>query len=122
MHMVRKMDAGDMIKKEFTCITPEMTYGELEKILCDLGKKTLLEVIRKFDFYKNIKEEQDIKEVTFAPKIELIDCQINWDESAQKNHDLIRGVNPFPGAWTYVYIKGEKKILKIMRTRLIDSL
>lgn len=120
MHMVRKMDAGDMIKKEITPITPEMTFGELETVLCTLGKKALLDVLQNFDVYDQKKEPQKTEEVTFAPKIELEDCQVAWDQPAQSIHDLVRGVNPFPGAWTHVFIKGEKKLLKILKTRVVN--
>lgn len=119
MHMVRKMDAGDMIKNVTVSIEPDMTYGELEKLLCEAGKKAFLEVIRQFVKELPLGVSQDHALATTAPKIELEDCQIDWNLAAQSIHNLVRGVNPFPGAWCYVKIRGEKKRLKIHRTRIV---
>ena len=120
MHMVRKMDAGNMIKKISVPIEPETTYGELESLLCEVGKKELLNVIHSFEDAYQQGEEQDLSEVTMAPKIELEDCEIDWSKSSQSIHDLVRGVNPFPGAWCYVKIREEKKRLKVNLTHIVN--
>ncbi len=119
MHMVRKMDAGDMIKKVRVPIGPETTFGELEQQLCQVGKQALLEVIQAFEHSEPPRLPQDPSQATLAPKIELENCEIHWERSAQELHDLIRGVNPYPGAWCYVMIKGEKKRLKVNRSRIV---
>lgn len=119
MHMVRKMDAGDMISKVVIPISSEMTYGELELALCEVGKKALLDVIQGFEEKTPQSTPQDSTQATLAPKIELEDCEINWSLSARALHNLVRGVNPFPGAWCYVFVKGEKKRLKIGRTKIV---
>ena len=121
MHMAKKMDAGDMIEKVKVSIGPEMTFGELEELLCEVGKKALLNVINAFEKGEPPRVPQDHSQATFAPKIELEDCEIQWDQSAQKLHNLVRGVNPDPGAWCYVLVRGEKKRLKISRTKIIPS-
>lgn len=119
MHMVKKMDAGDMIVKVVVPIGPETTFGELEDALCEAGEKALLEVIRAFEKESPPRSPQDPSQVTFAPKIELEDCEVRWERPAQELHNLVRGVNPYPGAWCYVGVKGEKKRLKISRTRVV---
>lgn len=121
MHMVKKMDAGNMIKKISVPIDSEMTYGALESLLCEAGKRELLNVIHSFEEAYQPGEEQNLSEVTMAPKIELEDCEIDWGRPAQSIHDLVRGVNPFPGAWCYVTIRGEKKRLKVNLTRIVKS-
>lgn len=118
MHMVRKMDAGDLICTEKLSIGENETFGELESKLCSVGKKTLLNVIQKFASGELSRVSQDETQVTFAPKIELEDCEIHWDLPAQKIHNLVRGVNPYPGAWCYANVKSEKKRLKIQETSL----
>lgn len=120
MHMVKKMDAGDMISKVIVSISPELTFGELEQSLCEVGKKALLEAIHAFEKDEPLRVSQDHSQATFASKIELEDCEIRWDRPAQELHNLVRGVNPYPGAWCYVHVKGEKKRLKINRTRVIS--
>lgn len=120
MHMVKKMDAGDMIQKATVPIGPEVTFGELEQTLCEAGKQALLDVIHAFEQGKEPpRTPQDHSQSTLAPKIELEDCEIHWNRPAQALHNLVRGVNPYPGAWCYVLVKGEKKRLKINRTRIV---
>lgn len=121
MHMAKKMDAGDMIAQAVVSIGPEMTFGELEEALCTLGKKLLLEVINALEKGDPQRTVQDHSQATFAPKIELEDCEIHWNLPAQRLHNLVRGVNPYPGAWCYVEIKGEKKRLKINQVKIVAS-
>ncbi len=119
MHMVKKMDAGDMIEKVIVPISPDMTFGELEQALCEVGKKALLNVIQAFEKGEPPRTPQDHSQATLAPKIELEDCEIQWIQPAHQLHNLVRGVNPYPGAWCYVTVRGEKKRLKISRTRVV---
>lgn len=121
MHMVRKMDAGDMIAKVEVAIGPETTFGELEKELMEVSAPLLLEVIQQIEKGVAQREPQDESLVTFAPKIELEDCEIDWNQPAEKIHDLIRGVNPYPGAWTTVEVKGEAKRMKVFRSRIASE-
>jgi methionyl-tRNA formyltransferase len=60
---------------------------------------------------------QDETRVSFAPKLQKKDGQINWDKSAQDIHGLIKGVLPWPGAFTYY----NGKLLKIYRAEVIRS-
>lgn len=121
MHMVRKMDAGDMIEVVKTPIGPDMTFGELERELCSIGKTALLKVIHDFEAGIIKRTPQDHSQATLAPKIELEDCEIKWEQPAQDLHNLVRGVNPYPGAWCYVTVKGEKKRLKVLKTHLLQG-
>jgi methionyl-tRNA formyltransferase len=122
MHMVKKMDAGDVIKMVKVSIGPNMTYGELEKELCRIGSKALLEVIQQFGQGSVSAAAQDHSQATLAPKIELEDCEIHWTSSAKVIHNLIRGVNPHPGAWCCIKVGNQQKRLKINKTILIDDL
>lgn len=121
MYMVKKMDAGDIIKTVKVPIGPNTTYGELEKMLCDAGSQALLEVIRQFEQGTVQRAEQDHSKATLAPKIELEDCEIKWTLPAKTIHNLVRGVNPHPGAWCFVKIRNQEKRLKILSTRVIED-
>ena len=121
MHMAKKMDAGDIILQKKVPIGPEMTFGELEDTLCEVGKEALFETIQKFAEGKELSIPQKHEEATFAPKIELEDCEIHWNKPAEEIHNLVRGVNPYPGAWCNVSVKGDLKRLKIYRTKIIPS-
>jgi len=122
IHMVKKMDAGDMINTVIVPITQDATFPEIEYALCIDGSKALLDVIHQFTNDQVISTPQDISKVTFAAKVELEDCEINWHKSAQENHNLVRGVTPQPGAWCYITIRGEKKRLKIHKTLVVDNI
>lgn len=121
LHMVKKMDAGDMLKTVEVPIGENTTFGELEETLTQTGKMALLEVIRAFEKGEPTRQPQDHALATLAPKIELEDCQIDWGKSAQEIHNLVRGVNPYPGAWCFIDVKGEKKRLKISKTRVVPA-
>lgn len=122
MHMVKKMDAGDIIETVSVPIGPEMTFGDLESELCLKGTELLLKVLN--DFGKGIVKRvpQDHSQATLSPKIELEDCHIRWSDSAQSIHNLIRGVNPHPSAWCFVEIRGISKRLKVIRSQIVSEL
>jgi methionyl-tRNA formyltransferase len=116
MHMSKKMDAGDIIHQSKVDIPPEMTFGELENELLEVGKKDLLDAILKIETSARTIQNHDL--ATLAPKVELEECEIKWERPASELHNLVRGVNPEPGAWVWVHIKGEKKRLKVFKTRV----
>lgn len=118
IYMARKMDAGDIIQMSKVSIGPDTSYGELQDLLCRAGAQTLLKVIR--DFEKGIVHRipQQHEEATLAPKLELEDCELDWNRPAQELHNLVRGVFPFPGAWCYVVVKGQKLRLKILKATI----
>jgi methionyl-tRNA formyltransferase len=121
MHMARKMDAGDVIAMEAVPIGANTTYGELESELCQVGSKLLLKTL--LDAEKDLipRVPQDHSQATFAPKIEIEDCQIHWDQPADTLHNLVRGVNPHPTAWCPVIVKGQHKRLKITTTTVTST-
>jgi methionyl-tRNA formyltransferase len=58
-----------------------------------------------------------------APKIFREDCKINWELPAKKIHDHIRGLSPYPAAWTNMLTTaGEEIMLKIYRSEFIPSI
>lgn len=118
MHMVRKMDAGDMIATAKVSIPFEMTYGELEAELCQVGGELLLEVLSQMETGEWTRTPQDHTQATMAPKIELENCELDWTASATTLHNLVRGVNPEPGAWCFVLFKGERKRMKVFKTQV----
>jgi len=119
MHMVRKMDAGPMIRQARVKIGSNTTAGELHDLLQIEGAKLLLEVLR--DFERGLVKEfpQDESQATYASKIELEDAQVHWDLPARDIHNLIRGTTPYPGAWCLIEHRGVKKRLKILQSRVV---
>jgi len=119
MHMVRKMDAGPMIRQAKVKIGHNTTAGELHDLLLKAGADVLLQVIQDFEKGAVQEYEQDETQVTFAKKIELEDCEVHWSQPARTIHNRIRGVSPHPGAWCWVEVRGVKKRLKLLSSRVV---
>lgn len=121
MHMTRKLDAGDMIKQATIPIHPETNAGELQDKLQQVGEKLLWDVLEemKRGVVHRIKQEENL--VSFAPKLELVDGQVDWKRDAKSLHNLVRGVTPEPGAWSPILVRGEKKRLKILKSGYVQG-
>jgi len=120
MQMVLALDAGDMLCKISMPIPENMNYGELERALCQLSKKPLLETIMNISSGSIRPIPQDPAQVTFAPKIELENTKILWNLPAKTIHNLIRGVFPQPGAWCHLQVKGQTRRLKVCSAKVAD--
>jgi len=117
--MVRQLDAGDIIAVARTNISEDITCGELKQVLCDLSKPLLLSVLERFEKEIPTAKPQDVALVTYASKIEPEEGRIDWNQSAQSLHDLIRAFSPQPGARCFIRLGGEEKQLKILRSQVI---
>lgn len=121
MEMVLALDAGPILKVVKTNLTPDMSFGDLEEKLCTLAQKPLLEVIHAFAKGEHItKIPQNEDEATFTKKIRTEDSWIDWNQKASEVHNFIRGMNPRPGARCFVAGAGDKKIIKILRSKVVD--
>ncbi|MBQ6535670.1 MAG: methionyl-tRNA formyltransferase, partial [Firmicutes bacterium] len=108
------MDSGDMILQEKVAIGENMTAGQLYDELSRLGTDLLLKALSLIEQGKAPRRPQDHDKATFAPMLKKEDELIDWSQSAKKVHDRIRGMNPFPGAYTL----REGKRLKLWASRL----
>ncbi len=116
--MTEKMDAGDILAQEKIKIAPEDTAVTLRQKMMERGPALLLKVVDYIDTGTlNQPLQQKANEVTFAPKLTKELGQINWQKSAIEIFNLIRGVLPWPGAYTFY--KG--KTLKILSCRLVEN-
>ncbi len=117
MFMDEKIDAGDIIFQEKIDVSPEETYGELYYRLSALSAETLPKLLEKIKNGKVERISQDIKEVTFARKMNKEEGKIEWRDKGEKVYNLMRGTTPYPGAFTYY--QGKK--LKITRARFLGD-
>ena len=122
MQMVLEMDAGDMLSVVKTPIPPEMTFGELDHNLSSLAAPALITVIQQIEEGSVKKIPQDHALATFTSKLTAKEEEIHWERPAEEIHNLIRALSPFPGAWCFVQIGGEKKRLKIKLSKVVDNL
>ena len=101
MQMDEGMDTGDKILQEEVKIIPQDTVGSLHDRLSALGAKLLLETLNRIEAGTAPRISQDDEEATYAPKVTKDDGEIDWQKSAQDIWNMIRGMNPWPGAYTY---------------------
>ncbi|KPL19944.1 MAG: hypothetical protein AMJ92_00310 [candidate division Zixibacteria bacterium SM23_81] len=112
-----KVDAGDTILQRTVPIGPDETAGELSQRLADIGAQVLLEVVDAIDLGQVSGTVQSEGEPSPAPKLKREDGRIDWTKSASQLKDLIRGLNPWPGAFTTY----GGQILKIHRALVVDQ-
>ena len=117
-HMVREMDAGDVIDVAKTCIGENETAGELLDRLAVLGADLLSRVLaRAASGDKCCGCKQCPDDVTFAPMLDKSMCPIDWSKTAQQVHNHVRGLHPWPVAT--MELKGQK--FKVHATRIVDG-
>jgi methionyl-tRNA formyltransferase len=114
IRLSEKMDEGDIIIKRESGIGLEDTNITLNERLSSLGAKAVMEAVELIDKGEAVFTKQDEAHVTHAPKLKKEDGLIDWRQSAVAIHNKVRGLLPWPGAYTY--IRG--KAVKILRTEI----
>ena len=117
MYMDVGLDTGDMILKEEVSISAKMNTGELHDTLMNIGAKTLLQTIKQLSEGSVVRNKQNDAEASYAPLLTKELERINWLLPAQEIYNLVRGLNPWPVAFSI--FKGKK--LKIWQTKVIDN-
>lgn len=113
----KKVDTGNIIEKVTVDITENMTAGELHDRMMPLAADISLTTTEKLSSGKYELKSQDDTLATPAPKIFRDDCRIDFNKSASEIHNHIRGLSPYPGAWTVF----NGKTLKILRAEVYPS-
>lgn len=117
MYMDVGLDTGDMILKEEVSISAKMNTGELHDTLMNIGAKTLLQTIKQIAEGSVVRNKQNDAKASYAPLLTKELERINWLLPAQEIYNLVRGLNPWPVAFSI--FKGKK--LKIWQTKVIDN-
>lgn len=114
MYMDVGLDTGDMILKKEVEIGKEETAGELHDRLSVIGAEVLSETLNLIEKGQVIREKQP-EEFTYAPMLTKETGKIDWNKKSSEIDSLIRGVSPWPGAFTE--FNGKKfKIHKVKET------
>jgi methionyl-tRNA formyltransferase len=114
-----KIDTGAVILQKGLPIARDETAGSLHDKLMAAGAGLVLktlELIALGTFKLQVQESAGTLKT--APKIEKETCRINWDGHTQTVYDHIRGLSPYPGAWTLLHNGGESIQVKIFQTGL----
>ena len=115
MFMAEGMDTGDMLLKAETPVGEEETSGQLFDRLKDLGAQLLIETLEKLEQGALTPIPQEEAQATHAPMLSKELSLVDWTKPAQQVHDLIRGLNPWPSAVSY--LDGKKLKLHASRVR-----
>jgi methionyl-tRNA formyltransferase len=106
MYMDEGWDDGDIIYQQEIEIAEDDTVGVLHDKLAKAGAELLIKTLKDIEAGQAPRIKQDDSKATFAYKIDKSLGEIDWEQSAQEIHNLIRGVNPWPGA--YSFLKGKR--------------
>jgi len=118
----KKIDTGSIILQQKVEVKPNETAGELHDKLKGLGGKLVVETIEKLakaDFKPKPQNQffQSEAELKPAPKIFKETCRIDWNKTGAEIHNFIRGLSPYPAAWTeFSTADGSKYSAKIFRS------
>ncbi len=96
----KQVDTGAIIMQRPVPIGPETTAGELHDLMMDVGAEVVVQTLKAIERADAVPIVQDDSQATPAPKIFREDCRINWERPADRLHDFIRGLSPYPAAWT----------------------
>ena len=108
--LVRAMDAGPMLSRAAVPIGPHDTSETVEQVLAELGADLLATAVKDIEHGSAVFDEQDHTRATFAPRITRADGLVDWRQSAESIHNQIRGLYPWPHAFTYVH--GKRLLLR----------
>jgi len=100
MYMVEALDAGDMISKVAVPIEEQDNVGSMHDKLAKAGAQLLIETLPKLIAGEIEAIPQNHAEATFAPNIKRSDERIDWSKTAEQIYNQVRGLNPWPVAYT----------------------
>ncbi|WP_238326385.1 methionyl-tRNA formyltransferase [Desulfuromonas acetoxidans] len=111
------LDTGDMLVKKSLSIHPDETAGQLHDRLAPLGREAMEETLARLCAGTLAREKQDDSLSTYASMMKKEDGCIDWSKEARQIHNLVRGLDPWPGAYTLL----DGQTLKLAKTRCVEG-
>ena len=108
-----KIDTGEIILQKECLIRDDETVGELHDSLMHLGASLVIDTVELIKNNKATTYKQPETEEKTAYKLYPHNCKIDWKQPLQSIYNKVRGLNPFPTAWTTLYNKGEEIQVKL---------
>tara|TARA_R110002050_G_scaffold223338_2_gene359205 strand:+ start:68635 stop:69558 length:924 start_codon:yes stop_codon:yes gene_type:complete len=109
-----KIDTGEIILQSEIAIAPNDTAGTLHDKLMNLGADVVLDTVKEIEVGKiTTKKQPNTPIEKVAYKIHKETCEINWEEPIDKIYNQIRGLSPYPAAWTTLFNNDEALFLKV---------
>lgn len=117
MMLVEKMDAGAIYLQQAVPLAADETTGSLQAKLTPIGARLLLETLRCLKDGSLMPRKQDESLATLAPILKKEDGLIDWRRSANEIERRVRGLDPWPGSYTFI----SGKLLKVHRAKVISK-
>ena len=117
MQMDAGIDTGDMLLKREMVIADDETGGSLFDKLAVMGSELIVEALEKLEKGELTPKKQDDSLSCYAKMLTKAQGQINWNDEAVKIERLIRGLNPWPSAYTML----NGKTLKIWEAKVTEA-
>ncbi|UNK05394.1 methionyl-tRNA formyltransferase [Psychrobacter raelei] len=102
MQMDKGLDTGDMLYKASYDIAADETTESLHDKMADMGADAIVEVLKDLPKYQTQAQKQDDSLATYAEKLSKAEGEIDWTQSAAHIERQIRGMHPYPGAYTFL--------------------
>ncbi len=117
MFMAEGMDTGDMIMKFELPIGEDETAGELFDRMAELGAESIEKTLELFDSGEVKGKPQIEEEATYAPMLKKEMGEIDFGKTAEEIHNLVRGLNPWPTAFTFL----DGKTIKVHEAKAAEG-
>ncbi|MBN2645062.1 MAG: methionyl-tRNA formyltransferase [Desulfuromonadaceae bacterium] len=111
------LDTGDMLVKKSLPILPNETAGQLHDRLSRLGREAMEETLARLCMGTLSPQKQEDSYSTYAPLLKKEDGLIDWTQPATRLHNQVRGLDPWPGAYSF----WDGQLLKIAESRLVTD-
>lgn len=102
MQMDKGLDTGDMLYKVVHEVDADETTATLHDKMAELGAAAIVEVLKDLPHYQTKAEKQDDSLANYAEKLSKAEGEIDWSQSAELIERQIRGMHPYPGAYTFL--------------------
>lgn len=102
IRLVQELDAGPVLAKLVQPVGPDDTSDEIEQQLAFLGAALLVSVVNDIAAGRTVEIPQDSTQATLAPRLTKAEGLIDWMLPAQSIHNRVRGLHPWPHAFTYL--------------------
>ena len=117
-----KIDTGSVILQKTATILPDDNVGTLHDRLMELGSHLVVETCRQIETGTVTRQKQDESiALKPAPKIHKDTCRIDWEASLKDIYNHIRGLSPYPGAWTELVNGDKAEPMKIYTTEMEEA-
>lgn len=121
MKMDKGLDTGPVALTRKVTISPDMTAGELHDALSIVGAEAMVEAMAKLEAGTLQTVIQPEEGVLYAAKIDKAETRVDFSCPATEVHNHIRGLSPFPGAWTEIEVNGKPERVKLLASRLAEA-